>query len=141
MNAISQTACVPKFLSHSSTSLHNIRFTGFSLCCVLTEVLSVCKRVVMARQLLTFGILPSLALSTVLTPRQDCSANFKICSPPGATKNTLGSIGPGWDSLYNDIINVVNGYSIDDAPVTTSVDPNGPARRDMAFCCEWHITG
>lgn len=93
----------------------------------------------MAYQLLKFGILPSLALATALTPRQDCSADFKICSPPGATKNTLGPIGPSWASLYDDIINVVNGYTIDDAPSTTTIDPNGPARRDMAFCCKYNV--
>lgn len=93
----------------------------------------------MAKQLLTSAILPLLALATVLTPRQDCSADFKICNPPGATQNTLGPIGPSWDSLYNDIVDVVNGYTIDDAPATTSVDPNGPARRDMAFCCNYVV--
>ena len=70
--------------------------------------------------------------------RQDCSPDFTICAPRGATSGSLGPISSSWANLYMDIVNVVSDYDIDDGPLTTAtVDPNGPARREMAFCCEW----
>ncbi|KAK5955210.1 hypothetical protein OHC33_003890 [Knufia fluminis] len=70
-----------------------------------------------------------------LVTGQDCTANFKVCAPPDATSNSLGPIGSSWANLYMDIVKVVNDYDLDDdPPTTTTVDPNGPARREQAFC-------
>ncbi|KAK5071309.1 hypothetical protein LTR64_007812 [Lithohypha guttulata] len=76
-------------------------------------------------------------MASALEPRQACSSDFRVCAPPGLTTNTLGPISSQWGQLYSDIISTVNGYSIEDGdgPTTTLVDPDGPARREMAFCC------
>lgn len=72
-----------------------------------------------------------------LVAGQDCTVDFKVCAPPGATADSLGPIGSGWANLYMSIVDVVTDYAIDDdPPATTTVDPNGPARRKQAFCCK-----
>lgn len=79
----------------------------------------------------------SLTYANKLASRQSCSPDFRICAPAGATSNSLGPIGSSWAELYMSIVNVVGDYAIGaDAPTTTTVDPNGPARREQAFCCE-----
>lgn len=87
-------------------------------------------------KLISFATLLSFVQAQQLDTRQSCSKNFNICSPPGAITGTLGPIDAGWGKLYQDIINVVNGYTIDDTPIATAtVDPSGPARRQIGFCC------
>ena len=81
------------------------------------------------------AILP-LTIAGNLVARQDCSSDFRICNPPGARDSTLGPIGPRWANLYSEIVNLVNGYSLNDNPSTSTVDPDGPARRDIGFCCK-----
>lgn len=79
----------------------------------------------------------SLTYANKLASRQSCSPDFRICAPAGTTSNSLGPIGSSWADLYMSIVNVVGDYAIGaDAPTTTTVDPNGPARREQAFCCE-----
>lgn len=90
-----------------------------------------------ATNMIGFAAFILLCDARVFDARQSCSENFNICSPPGAITGTLGPIDAGWGMLYQDIINIVNGYTIDDVPTTTAtVDPSGPARREMGFCCK-----
>jgi len=72
-----------------------------------------------------------------LVSRQSCSSDFNICAPAGATSNSLGPISSSWADLYMSIVKVVSDYAIGaDPPTTTTIDPNGPARREQSFCCE-----
>ena len=86
----------------------------------------------------TIALSLSVTAANVLEPRQDCSDSFKICDPQGANSATLGPIDASWGKLYQDIINLVDNYDIDDAPTTVApVNPDGPARREIAFCCQF----
>lgn len=84
-------------------------------------------------------LLPPLVCSIALVERQSCSSDFQICAPQGAKTSSLGSFNSSWDNLFNDIVSVVSGFSLNN-PAVTSVDPDGPARRDadldVAFCCK-----
>jgi len=107
------------------TLLNRSRFSVRTFCIMIYKVLTVlaaCTAVTNANE---------------LASRQSCSPDFRICAPAAATSNSLGPIGSSWTDLYMSIVNVVGDYAIGaDAPTTTTVDPNGPARREQAFCCE-----
>ncbi|KAJ9654107.1 hypothetical protein H2198_006787 [Neophaeococcomyces mojaviensis] len=84
--------------------------------------------------LVSVAALLSALCSGALFERQSCSSDFKICAPPGAKTETLGPVSSSWATLFNDVVNIVSGFSIN-SPAVTTVDPSGPARREMAFCC------
>lgn len=64
-----------------------------------------------------------------------CSANFKICAPPGVKTDTLGPIGPTWADLYQDIVNVVSNYGITQRSVGSTTSDLS-VHEDGVLCCE-----
>lgn len=93
----------------------------------------------MMYQILTvLGACVSATNANNLVSRQSCSSDFNICAPAGTTSSSLGPISSNWADLYMSIVNVVSDYAVGaDPPTTTTIDPNGPARREQAFCCEY----